>query len=405
MEKKKKSSEKNKIKGESIITSTTSTFLSIYLGTYEGKVIVVNINIKTKEVENNFSFSSSINAIRTIYHKSNSLFVSGTDEIIHMYNLQKKLSEGDLVTYSGSINDIKIYKNYLIVGGDEKNIPIWRMDDFNNILELKGHKKGIISFDIHSSGGFLVSCSKDKDIIVFDLLNGRKLKKFEFDYICNKLEFFSKDKYLLVVCDLHIYILDLMKSTENKNNDKENINNNKNCENIIQKIDFTKKIINSYVVKSKLIVIFTDAEIKLFDFVDYNIEEKEEIKNKSKKDKKKEENSKNEENNKKGNKEDKQEIINLNEVKTIYLEKPEKLKENDLDIKIRYVSICKIDKIKILTISYSNNEVYFYDLNKIIKLEGTEENKIVKKYGKIEFKIPGKITALDTELSEKKNIK
>ena len=33
--------------------------LSIYLGTYEGKLIVNNINIKTKENDSNFSFSSS----------------------------------------------------------------------------------------------------------------------------------------------------------------------------------------------------------------------------------------------------------------------------------------------------------------------------------------------------------
>ena len=84
-----------------------------------------------------------------------------------------------------------------------------------------------------------------------------------------------------------------------------------------------------------------------------------------------------------------------------------------MEIRVRYVSISKIDKIKIITISYSNNEVYFYDLNKILKYEELEINKndkinednnklndnhYIKKYGKIEYKIPGKITALDTEL-------
>ena len=162
---KKKSKSKNKSKPKSNpkkLKEPSQTIFSIYLGTYEGKIIVNNINIKTKENISNFSFTSSQNAIRTIYHKSSSLFVSGTDEIIHMFDVTKKVSEGDLMTYSGSINDIKINKNYLIVAGENNTIPIWRMSDFNNIIELKGHKKAINSIDIHSSGGILVSASRDK---------------------------------------------------------------------------------------------------------------------------------------------------------------------------------------------------------------------------------------------------
>ena len=349
--------------------------LSIYLGTYEGKIIVNNIDIKTKCITNNFSFSSSQNAIRTIYHKDNSLFVSGLDEIIHIFDINHKTSEGDLMTYSGSINDIKVHDNYLIAAGDEVTIPIWRMKDFNNILELKGHKKSINSFDIHSSGGFLVSCSKDQSVILFDLLTGRKIKKFEFDYICNKVELFNKDNYLLLVFDLHIFIMDLMKNTNiSSENDKDN--------NVLQKMNFSKKIINAYIIKTKLVVIFSDAEIKTYE-LNINEDEKE-------------------------NKEKTENVVNLGSEISLFFEKPEKKDENDLDIKVRFISISKIEKIKIITISYSNNEVFFYDLNKIIKYEELNEtetkehnNKIIKKYGKLEYNIPGKITALDTELTKK----
>ena len=109
-------------------------------------------------------------------------------------------------------------------------------------------------------------------------------------------------------------------------------------------------------------------------------------------------------------------IINNNSELKINLEKPNKKNENDLEIKARFVSISKIDKIRILTISFSNNEVYFYDLNKIIKYEEIEnkkenkkeiseekeiiKNNYIKKYGKIEYNIPEKITALDSELTK-----
>ena len=392
---KSKSKSKNKSKPKSTPKKTTEqsqTIFSIYLGTYEGKIIVNNINIKTKENISNFSFTSSQNAIRTIYHKSGSLFVSGTDEIIHMFDVTKKVSEGDLMTYSGSINDIKINKNYLIVAGENNTIPIWRMSDFNNIIELKGHKKAINSIDIHSSGGILVSASRDKCVIIFDLLTGRKIEKIEFDYICNKVELFDKDKYLMVMFDLHVFILDLMKNSNGNDN-------------IIQKLNFNKKILNAFVVKNKLLILFTDGEIITYKL---NIKDEENINEKKE--------SEEETNIEKDTYEEGGDIININSEIKFNLEKPDKKNENDLDIKARFVSISKIDKIRIITISYSNNEVYFYDLNKIIKYdeignkkddkneikEEKEEKNInyIKKYGKIEYNIPEKITALDSELKK-----
>ena len=329
---KNKSKPKSKSKKSKEVPNPTKTVFSIYLGTYEGKIIVNNTNIKTKENISNFSFTSSQNAIRTIYHKSGSLFVSGTDEIIHMFDVNKKISEGDLMTYSGSVNDIKINNNYLIVAGENNTIPIWRMNDFNNIIELKGHKKAINSIDIHSSGGILVSASRDKCVIIFDLLTGRKIEKFEFDFICNKVELFDKDKYLMVVFDLHIYILDLMKNSNGNDN-------------IIQKLNFNKKILNAFVVKNKLIILFTDGEIITYKL---NIKDEENINEK---------NEKEEEISIDKDDEIGENIININSELKINLEKPEKKDENDLDIKARFVSICKIDKIRIITISYSNNEV------------------------------------------------
>ena len=261
---------------------------------------------------------------------------------------------------------------------------------FNNIIELKGHKKAINSIDMHTSGGILVSGGRDNCVIIFDLLTGRKIEKFEFDYIVNKVELFDKDKFLMVLFDLHIYILDLMKSGKNGN------------ENIVQKLNFNKKIIKAFIVKNKLIIVFSDAEIKTYEL---------NIKEEDKKDEEKETKNENEEKVEIEENVNEEKMVKINSELNLNLEKHEKKDENDLEIRARFVSISKIDKIKIITISYSNDEVYFYDLNKILKFEELEvskddkintdtnktNNNFIKKYGKIEYKIPGKITALDTE--------
>ena len=231
-------------------------------------------------------------------------------------------------------------------------------------------------------------------VIIFDLLTGRKIEKIEFDFICNKVELFDKDKYLMVMFDLHVYILDLMKNSSGNDN-------------IIQKLNFNKKILNAFVVKNKLLILFTDGEIITYKL---NIKDEEEENNNEKKEGKEELNIE------KDTYEEGGDIININSELKFNLEKPDKKNENDLDIKARFVSISKIDKIRIITISYSNNEVYFYDLNKIIKYEEigkikNDKNEIkeekdemnvnyIKKYGKIEYNIPEKITALDSELKK-----
>ena len=224
------------------------------------------------------------------------------------------------------------------------------------------------------------------------MLTGRKIEKIEFDFICNKVELFDKDKYLMVMFDLHVFILDLMKNSNGNDN-------------IIQKLNFNKKILNAFVVKNKLLILFTDGEIITYKL---NIKDEENINEKKE--------SEEETNIEKDTYEEGGDIININSEIKFNLEKPDKKNENDLDIKARFVSISKIDKIRIITISYSNNEVYFYDLNKIIKYdeignkkddkneikEEKEEKNInyIKKYGKIEYNIPEKITALDSELKK-----
>ena len=52
----------------------------------------------------------------------------------------------------------------------------------------------------------------------------------------------------MVVFDLHVFILDLMKNSNGNDN-------------IIQKLNFNKKILNAFVIKNKLMIIFTDGEI------------------------------------------------------------------------------------------------------------------------------------------------
>ena len=52
------------------------------------------------------------------------------------------------------------------------------------------------------------------------------------------------------------------------------------------------------------------------------------------------------------------------------------------------------------TIVFSNDDIYLFDLNKLMRLTKNENGKLYKKYYQLTFLKQGKITALDTEFKD-----
>lgn len=52
------------------------------------------------------------------------------------------------------------------------------------------------------------------------------------------------------------------------------------------------------------------------------------------------------------------------------------------------------------TIVFSNDDIYLFDLNKLMRLTKNENDKLYKKYYQLKFIKQGKITALDTEFKD-----
>ena len=154
--------------------------LKIFLGSYEGKIYTTQLDLKTKQITDTYSFKSSDNPIKIISNNDNYIFTSGHDEIVHIYDIQQKKEIGMFVTYSGSIFKLEIFKKFLFVSGDDHNLSIFRMSDFSPIHNLKGHKGSITDFIIHRTGRFCLSASKDHSVIIWNLLTGKPIIKYKF---------------------------------------------------------------------------------------------------------------------------------------------------------------------------------------------------------------------------------
>jgi WD40 repeat protein len=336
-------------------TTINNKILKLYLGTYEGISYNLDLDLTSKTIANNFSFKASDNSIKVIEHHKDYIFLSGIDEIIHIYDMNKKQDKGMVVTYSGSISNLKIVKNYLIASGDEKSISLWRMSDFQNIHNLKGHKAGITSFAVHSKGVFLVSASKDNSIIIWNMSTGRKIFKYNFkdNFICNKVLLYSKEKYAVLIFERDIWVFDMFRNSENPEDW------------VIKKIKLNdnKRIIDAFVIKKLLIVFHADGFIKIFtNLIDDKTTETDTA------------------------------SIPIE----CAIEKPKKNADNDLDIRVKVVNISVSKKLKLLNVIYTNNQIYIFDLNKIIK--SSESVKYFNKFHEINLNITDRITCLDSNL-------
>jgi len=273
--------------------------------------------------------------------------------------MEKKQDKGSVFTYSGSVTNLQIMKNYLFAAGDDPNIFIWRMADFNLIHSLKGHKAAVTHFVVHKSGKFCFSASRDNTFIIWNLVQGRKIIKYQFknNLICNKILLVKKEKLAILIFDFEIWLFDFFKNSENYDDW------------VLKKIKIPQnaghpglnKINDAFTIKNTLFVIHSNGSIKIYTDI---INE--------------------EENNK------------YTEVK---LEKPAKLNENDLDVKVKTFTISKNKKLKLLNVIFSNNEIYIYDLNKVLKnLESFEdgENNEIKKFYSTILKTADRITCVDS---------
>ncbi len=296
--------------------------LSIYLGSYEGNVYSVDFDLKSKELEM-FKFKVSENSIKVITHQSQFIFASGIDEMIHIYDMKKKEEKGLFVTYAGSISNIFIVKDFLLASGDDCNIPIWRLSDFSLLHSLKGHKKSVVSLAVHKSGKFCISSAKDNTLIVWNLMNGLKIIKYNLkNLICNKIIFLNDEEHAAIVFDFEFWVFNYLKNSESHEDWIE------------KKIKSEFKIFDVIAVADKLVLFSNLGEIAIYE-----------------------------------------KTLEAENDKVVrkQLDKPEKADKEDLDIRVKALNYVKEKKLGLLNVIYSNNEVYVYDLNKILNLENAKK--------------------------------
>ncbi|KAE8214836.1 hypothetical protein CF327_g1800 [Tilletia walkeri] len=124
-----------------------------------------------------FIFPAHVSAIKTVAcgpDGSRWLATGGTDELIKIWDLKKRVEVGALTGHEGTITSLSFpSRTFLISTGSDGRINIFRARDWALLRTLKGHTGSINSAAVHPSGRLALSVGKDRTIRMWDLMRAK----------------------------------------------------------------------------------------------------------------------------------------------------------------------------------------------------------------------------------------
>ncbi|KRX06457.1 WD40-repeat-containing domain [Pseudocohnilembus persalinus] len=207
----------------------------VHLGTYDGSILGFLGNLQ--QLESRYSYSVSPGSIKSILTVGRYLFVAGFDEIIRIYDTFKFKEVGNLDGHQGSILTMEAHQNVLLSSGDDGQIMTWKLKEWSLITRLKAHETTIYDICLHPSGKILISISKDNRMFVWNLINGQKAYQRRFPYNLNKVMMLDEGKYICLLSDYNVHIID------SKTNQEVDLLKNEDCK------------VNDFIAYKKFIIV------------------------------------------------------------------------------------------------------------------------------------------------------
>lgn len=130
----------------------------------------------------------------------NRFIVSGGDETIRIWDLEKYTQEGVITNPDSSILAVVVTENYkyIISGGVDAVVYVWDFSERRYKCELRGHTKSVLCLAVGKSNEIVVSGGEDGKVKIWNFI--QKFLMANFDAHSNRVKslVFSKDsKYII----------------------------------------------------------------------------------------------------------------------------------------------------------------------------------------------------------------
>ncbi|KAG7388880.1 p21-activated protein kinase-interacting protein 1-like protein [Phytophthora pseudosyringae] len=153
--------------------------IRVVAGTYEGLLYgwecPAGERTKMKLTFGYAAHSECIKSVAFMAAKQGKTLLSGaSDEMIKIYNVEKRVEVGSLMEQHGAITSLEFFgQSHVLSGSADNSICIWRTSDWNCLHILGGHKGEINSIAVHPSGKMCFSVARDRTLRMWNLVKGR----------------------------------------------------------------------------------------------------------------------------------------------------------------------------------------------------------------------------------------
>ncbi|KAL3660232.1 hypothetical protein V7S43_014763 [Phytophthora oleae] len=156
--------------------------IRVVAGTYEGLLygwecptVAAGESTKMKLTFGYAAHSECIKSVALMAAKQGKTLLSGgNDEMIKIYNVDKRVEVGSLMEQHGAITSLEFFgQSHVLSGSADNSICIWRTSDWNCLHILGGHKGEINSIAVHPSGKLCFSVARDRTLRMWNLVKGR----------------------------------------------------------------------------------------------------------------------------------------------------------------------------------------------------------------------------------------
>lgn len=133
------------------------------------------------------------------------LYAGGKDELLRVYNLKNKNSEGAIPGQEGTITKILESENFILSAGSDGKVVISKNQQLYESLTC--HSSQLVDADIHHTGRMMVTVALDKKIKLWNLMN---MKEVYHKNLLKNVDFvrFAPDNNLLLCMMQNIAVFD-----------------------------------------------------------------------------------------------------------------------------------------------------------------------------------------------------
>ncbi|XP_054795823.1 uncharacterized protein LOC129301272 [Prosopis cineraria] len=128
-----------------------------------------------------FSYPSHLSQIKAVAVSGPVVASGGTDDTIHIYNLNDSSSLGSLHEHTGTITALSFYTpphlNFprnLISAAADGAVCIYDADSFVHLKTISAHKKDVNDLALHPSGKLALTVGRDECLAMLNLVRGRR---------------------------------------------------------------------------------------------------------------------------------------------------------------------------------------------------------------------------------------